>query len=62
MKVGDMVGWRSDLMYGLRDDFPMIVVKRSKTVEGVVFVISPSTLWKDWVSVDELAVISAGSG
>jgi hypothetical protein len=60
MKIGDMVGWRSDLMYGLPDENPMIVVRRSGTVEGMVFIVSPSTMWSDWVSIDELSVISSG--
>ena len=61
MKIGDMVGWRSDLMYGLPDENPMIIVKRSDTMEGMVFIVSPSTLWSNWISVDELSVISSGN-
>ena len=56
MKVGDMVGWRSDLMYGLPDENPMIIIEES-SLSFMVHVMSPSTGWGNWVSQDELAVI-----
>jgi len=58
MKKGDLVGWRSDLMYGLPDENPMIVVKN---LNGMVDVISPTTGWRKWVTQDELSVISSGN-
>ena len=59
MKRGDLVGWRSDLMYGLPDENPMVVIEN---LNGMIDVINPRTGWRDWVSQDELSVISSGNG
>jgi len=58
MKVGDLVGWRSDLMYGLPDENPMIIIEES-SLSAMWHVASPTTGWKDWVSEDEISIISS---
>ena len=44
-------------MYGLPDENPMIVVEN---LNGMVDVVSPTTGWRNWVTEDELSVISSG--
>lgn len=58
MKVGDMVCWQSDLMYGMPDENPMIIIEQTR-FSSEVRIISPSSGWSHWVSEVELYVVSS---
>ena len=59
MKVGDLVTWRSDLMYGVPDTNPMVVIKEDD-LSYAFLVASLSFGWQEWVNRDELALVSSG--
>ena len=58
MKRGDLVCWRSDLMYGLIGDKPMIVLELS-SLGYDVRVVEPSTGHTEWVLEEDLYILSA---
>ncbi len=58
MKVGDLVCWKSELMYGLLDGKPMVIVELA-SLNYDVRVINPSTGWSVWASEEELYLISS---
>jgi len=59
MKVGDLVTWRSDLMYGVPDTNPMVVIKEDD-LSYAFLVASLSFGWQEWVNRDELELVSSG--
>ena len=59
MKVGDLVTWRSDLMYGVPDTNPMVVIKEDD-LSYAFLVASLSFGWQEWVNRDELVLVSSG--
>ena len=59
MKVGDLVTWRSDLMYGVPDTTPMVVI-RECDLTFAFLIASFSSGWQDWACRDELELVSSG--
>ena len=59
MRVGDLVTWRSDLMYGVPDTMPMVIIKEADLTFSFL-VASISSGWQDWVCIDELELVSSG--
>ena len=60
MKVGDLVTWRSDLMYGVPDTIPMVIIKEAD-LSFAFLIASLSSGWQEWVDMDELELISSGN-
>lgn len=59
MRVGDLVTWRSDLMYGVPDTNPMVIIKEAD-LNFAFLIASLSSGWQDWVCIDELELVSSG--
>ena len=59
MRVGDLVTWRSDLMYGVPDTNPMVIIKEDD-LSYAFLVASLSFGWQEWVNRDELVLVSSG--
>ena len=59
MKVGDLVAWSSDLMYGVPDTNPMVIIKEDD-LSYAFLIASLSFGWQEWVNRDELVLVSSG--
>ena len=59
MKVGDLVTWRHDLMYGMPDTKPMVIIDQAD-LSFSFLIASISSGWRDWVCEDELLLLSSG--
>jgi len=58
MKVGDLVCWKTELMYGIVSKKPMVVVELA-SLSCNVRIVEPETGWTDWAKEEELHIVSA---
>jgi len=59
MKVGDLVCWKAELLYGIVSKKPMVVIELA-SLNYDVRIAEPETGWVDWAGEEELHVISSG--
>jgi hypothetical protein len=57
MKVGDLVCWKTELLYGIVSKKPMVIVELA-SLNYDVRVVEPETGWTDWVKEEELHIVS----
>jgi hypothetical protein len=58
VKVGDLVCWKTELLYGIVSKSPMVVVEMA-SLNYDVRIVSPETGWADWACEEELHIVSS---
>ena len=59
MKVGDLLCWKSQFVRAYPDETPMVVIEVYSGLNHDVRVVRPPSGWTDWISVDELFLVSS---
>ena len=59
MKIGDLVVWKTELLYGIVNKRPMVVVELA-SLSYDVRIVEPETGWTDWAKGEELHIVSSG--
>ena len=56
MKVGDLVCWKAELLYGIVSKKPMVVIELGSLYDFRI--VEPETGWTDWAKGEELHIVS----
>ena len=57
MKIGDLVVWKTELLYGIVSKKPMVVVEMA-SLSYHFRVVDPETGWEDWIKEEDLHIVS----
>jgi len=57
MKVGDLVCWKAELLYGIVSNKPMVVIELA-SLNYDVRIVEPETGWTDWTKEEDLHIVS----
>jgi len=58
MKIGDLVCWKAELLYGIVSKKPMVVVELA-SLNYDIRIVEPETGWTDWAKEEELHLVSS---
>ena len=58
MKVGDLVCWKTELLYGIVSKKPMVIVEMA-SLSYHFRIVEPGSGWTDWVKEEDLHIVSA---